>query len=362
MSARIGAGPDSERRCRLETCFAPETPCNLGHDLSECQYFSESASAATAEKTVGAAAESTATTEAPPERAAHTDERLLPWSGSSFGTADFAFVAARSAPRVLGLVGNHNAGKTTLLSVLYLLVHRGLLPQGRAFAGSFTLGGWEALAHNLRWSAGQVPHFPPHTPRGMRRVPGLLHLAFRRPIAEHGRILGDLLEDVLLTDPPGEWFGAWAVDKDAPSAEGARWISSQSDALALLVDCEALAGADRGAAREQLLRLSQRLSSNARGKRTAVVWTKSDIPVSEHMRAAITAALHNDLPGHQSFAVQVPVAAADGTAAETERVFLDLFTWLLDSPPHAEPIGELTDGTNAHLNARDPFVMYRGRR
>src|SRR3712207_7219078 len=41
----------------------------------------------------------------------------------------------------------------------------------RSFAGSYTLGGWENLAHSLRWQGGHGPMFPPHTSTGAVRMP-----------------------------------------------------------------------------------------------------------------------------------------------------------------------------------------------
>jgi hypothetical protein len=154
------------------------------------------------------------------EKSQAEDAFLLPWSSNSLGIVDLQFIAGRSKPLLIGIIGPHNAGKTTLLTVLYLLLSQGWRVKGRRFVGSYTLGGWENLAHSLRWTPNQGPHFPPHTPNDAGRLPGLLHLAFRRD--------DGVLEDVLLTDAPGEWFERWAIDKGAPNLDGARWISSNS--------------------------------------------------------------------------------------------------------------------------------------
>ena len=298
------------------------------------------------------------------------DGAPLPWTGNSLGTVDLEFLAARSSPRILGLVGNQNAGKTTLLTVLYLLLHAGYAAPGRQFCGSFTLGGWEALAHHLRWSAGQPPSFPPHTPRGLKRMPGLLHLAFRQSFAGDENRSIDAVEDVLFTDPPGEWFGAWAIDRDAPAAAGARWIAAQSDAFVLLVDSQALAGPERGTAREQILRLSQRLGEYARRSRVAVVWTKADIEVRDGIRTTIVDALDKHLPGYRSFSVQVPLLASPQRSSSTSlnldagtaETFVDLLTWLLDAPRSLARSGFSRDLAGevqrATANPRDLFLAY----
>ena len=71
----------------------------------------------------------------------------MPWSGSVLGLTDLGFVAGRSKPIVLAVMGPHNAGKTTLLGACYLLLGRGHRPNEELrFAGSCSLAGWENVA------------------------------------------------------------------------------------------------------------------------------------------------------------------------------------------------------------------------
>ncbi len=195
--------------CSRANCFVPDTSCDLGHvDLSECPTWTGKAQA---------------TAESPPP----LDEGLLPWSGSALGLVDLGFVSGRSKPFVVGIAGAQNAGKTTLLGAWYLLIGRGATDSDkRRFAGSYSLGGWEAVAGSLRWSPGQQPSFPPHTTSRGGRAPGLLHLAFRKTEDSRTR-------DFLVTDAPGEWFQKWAVNRDAAGATGARWIADHADVLLL---------------------------------------------------------------------------------------------------------------------------------
>jgi hypothetical protein len=290
--------------CSRGTCFVPDTGCDLGHtNLSECSAW-RGKSQLTAE-----AAE-------PPE------EGLLPWSGSALGLADLGFVAGRARPFVVGLAGPQNAGKTTLLGAWYLLIGQGATKGDKQrFAGSYSLAGWEAVAGSLRWSPGQPPTFPPHTTSRGGRSPGLLHLAFRDSEGAHTR-------DFLWTDAPGEWFQKWAVNRDAREAAGARWIADRADVLLLVADREALAGESMGAARNAIQLLAQRLAAERRGRRIALVWTKSDVAISQEIEVAVRTAVTGLMPDAVEFSVSIvpPEGEIQGAGAG----LLELLDWTLN--------------------------------
>nr|WP_205619519.1 hypothetical protein [Alcaligenes sp. HPC1271] len=192
---------------------------------------------------------------------------LLPWSGLAMGEVDLNFVSSKAKPIIVGIVGPESAGKTTILGALYLMLGRGALTTGTSFfSNSYTLAGWEAVATSLRWKPGQLPSFPPHTPSGAARAPGMLHLAFRH---EDGA-----LRDLLFADAPGEWFQKWAINEQDDSAEGARWIARHADVILLIADRQALAGSKMGTARNDFQLLAQRAVAEARGRRLVLVWTK----------------------------------------------------------------------------------------
>ena len=287
-------------KCPHQDCWAPEIVCNFGYDLEQCPHYK------------GVAAKEG-------EKDVREDSFLLPWSGNSFGTVDLQLIAGRSRPTLIGVVGAHNAGKTTLLTTLYLLLSQGRRPSGRRFAGSYTLGGWENLAHFLRWKPDQAPSFPPHTSFNAGRTPGMLHLAFRREDAG--------LEDVLLTDAPGELFTRWAIDKTAPELDSARWIARHADSFLFLVDSEALSGPDRGDARTNTLALAERLSDELDGRPVATVWAKSDVEVKESLREALATRFGKLFPLRQDF--RVSIQREEGKAQVTENSFIDLLSWLL---------------------------------
>lgn len=314
-------------KCPENDCWAPEIACNLGWDLAQCPHYK-------------AAVKETDASNATPT------DFLLPWSGNSLGMVDLHFVAGRSRPTVIGIIGAPNAGKTTLLTAFYLLMCKGNQLLDRRFAGSYTLGGWENLAHSLRWTSTHGPHFPPHTPNDAGRLPGLLHMAFRRE--------DETLEDVLFTDAPGEWFERWAIDKDASDIEGARWINRNTDAFMLLVDSDALSGPDRGEARTNIILLSQRLSSELLNRPIAIVWSKSDKAVNKTIREALNSNFRKLLEHHKQFAVSVQ--RDENQFEVTEDPFIELLSWLLES---RRPI-DSRDLQLPVIQTHDALLSFRG--
>ena len=305
--------------CPRETCFWPEVGCDLGHlDHSDCPVVKAKSTAEQEDR-------------APPDAA------VMPWSGRVLGLKDLGFVAGRSKPIVLAIIGPQNAGKTTLLAAWYLLLGRGFRPDdGLRFSGSYSLAGWEAIASFLRWKPGSInPTFPPHTSSRSGRMPGLLNVAFKRD---------DDRRDYVMTDAPGEWFRKWAVNREAPDAEGARWAAEHADAFLLIADREALSGHEKGAARGDIRLLARRLGDELRGRPVALVWTKQDISIPEGMEEAVRSAVFRAMPDARQFAVSI-MPGPDG--AESGQGLMDLLHWVLDvrRPPVRlpEPAGENLD-------------------
>lgn len=288
-------------RCPQPNCFADDnTTCSLGHPrLDMCPQWKRVSKGADAEPS-------------------DSDQMLLPWSGLAMGEADLNFVSGKIKPITVAIVGPESAGKTTILGAFYLLLGRGVLTSdANSFSNSYTLAGWEAVATCLRWKPGQPPSFPPHTPSGAARAPGMLHLGFRR---EDGS-----LRDLLFADAPGEWFQKWAINEQASEAEGARWIARHADVTLLIADRQALAGTTMGAARNDFQLLAQRAVAEARGRRLALVWTKGDIDVAPAMEAQIRKAVVSNSSSVPEFTVSVyprgEIDAAEG--------FRELFDWIL---------------------------------
>jgi hypothetical protein len=289
--------------CSRPSCFAPDCSCDLGYvNLSKCPAWGKGDE------------------DAPASEVVEANGLLLPWSGCALGLADLSFVAGPGKPLVVGMVGPQNAGKTTLLAAWYLLIGRGLAcSEKRRFAGSYSLAGWEALAGSLRWSPGYPPNFPPHTTSRGGRAPGLLHASFRNGSGD--------VRGYLFSDAPGEWFQKWSINRDAPDAEGARWVAAHADVLLLIADRQALDGEHKGSARSALQVLARRLAAERAGRPVALVWTKADVSIAPEIEAAIRDAVLKLMPDAHEFSVSV---SSPDDHENKGQGLLELLDWTLD--------------------------------
>jgi hypothetical protein len=120
-------------------------------------------------------------------------------SGLEVGLQDIARVMRSRYTRVVGVLGQADAGKTCLFTSIYLqLTSRQLLPKYR-FAGSDTLQGFEQRARHLRdWSQGEIPErIVDRTHFGNPRAPAFLHIAVQDSLG--------IRQEFLFPDLPGEW-------------------------------------------------------------------------------------------------------------------------------------------------------------
>lgn len=312
------------RRCSYAQCFVHDgEACALGRrDHNECPSWMKGAP----EVEVAAL---------PPSPAS---ARVL-WSGNALGLADLANLVPRGRSILVGVLGAHDAGKSTLLTGNYLQLLHGQRLANARFAGSRTLRAWESLAAWVRFDdAARSPSFPPHTARGTSRVPGMLHLAMRGPVDE--------LRDVLLTDAPGEWFTRWSVKEDAPEAEGARWIVRNADCFLVLADCERLCGPKRGHTRKEIRELLERLGDHVGERPTVLVWAKADHKPGEAIRDAIRHTLKERIP--HSIEIESSTQQPESLSAALEAALLPAWT-----PPRARPVME-------PILRDQPFAVYRG--
>lgn len=264
----------------------------------------------------------------------------VPWSGSALGLTDLAQLTPRGRHLLIGILGAHDAGKTTLLTACYLQLLRGQSIGEFSFAGSRTLGAWESLAAHTRFDDPiKGPAFPPHTPRGTQRVPGLLHLALRNQQNEH--------RDVFLTDAPGEWFTRWAVKEDAPEAEGAHWTAQHADVFMVFADCKRLGGSESGSARREIRQLLERLSKHVGRRPVLFVWAKSDCDPDSIIQKAILDTLKKRIP-------QAQEAHTTTTRRETFNKVLGEITESAWHSPLSQTIDEPTISSQ-------PFYAYRSR-
>ena len=312
--------------CQLEDCFFPSTSCGAGFmDAAQCPHYQGHKDQ---EQPVIAV----------------EDERF-PWTGRPFGRKDLRFVSAVRRPHVIGIAGLADAGKTTLLGMLFLMIYRGhRINEGATFSGSYTLQGWENIARYLQLTSAGPIQFPPHTTQS-GRFPGLLHLRFT---ADSG-----IDQNYLLTDAPGEWFSHWTDNADADDAAGARWIAANADKMMIFADTEALTGPQKGPARSNLEFLIRRVQGSIRNDAVALLWSKTDLPRSRELVTTVNQHFNSCFPEAPVFSVSVPESreAADETTLKALRV---LFQWAF-----ARATDHVTLQWPISRDA-DSFLSYRG--
>ncbi|EJL6790232.1 hypothetical protein VB602_05600 [Vibrio parahaemolyticus] len=262
----------------------------------------------------------------------------VPWSSASFGSTDLVRLYQQGPSILVGLIGAENSGKTTFLASIYLLLISGSRLSKFSFCGSETLGAWEAIAAYCRFNNTDLPSFPPHTPRGVERTPGVLHFTLRDE--------NNITKNILLTDSPGEWFNQWSITPDSIEAQGAKWTAQHSDAFLIFADCEKLSGTERGVARKELRMIIQRLAETVCRRPVLLVWAKSDKSPSENIRQAIQTTLNESIP----HALEVEVSVDDPSSMITATGHMLDHAW---SPEKAKPISE-------PVVKNDAFLAYRG--
>ena len=312
-------------KCQLEDCFFPNTNCGVGFmDVAQCRHFQGG-------------------TDQDPTDLAADDERF-PWTGRPFGLKDVRFISAVKRPHVVGIAGLADAGKTTLLGMLFLMIYRGYqIMEGATFSGSFTLQGWENIARYLQLTSSGPIQFPPHTTQS-GRLPGLLHLRFSLDDGSD--------QDFLLSDAPGEWFSHWTDDAEAENAAGARWIAANADNVVIVADTEALTGPQRGPARTNLEFLTRRVQSNFRKDAVTLLWSKTDLPRPNELVATVNRHFNDCFPGAPVFSVQVPDKDDKADEAPLEAL-KELFKWAFATIPQ-RTIVDLPVSKDV-----DPFLSYR---
>jgi hypothetical protein len=312
-------------RCSNPNCFAHEgEECALGNmDHTECECWEK-----------GAKPEGSNEVAEPASTTARVN-----WSGSSLGLTDLANITPRARTILVGVLGAHDAGKTTMLVGNYLQLLQGATLADAQFSGSRSLGAWESLASWVRKDdAAREPTFPPHTSRGVVGVPGLLHLALRNP--------DDEFRDVLLTDAPGEWFTQWAINEDAGDAEGARWVIEHADAFLVFADSERLCGSDRGQARNILRQLLERLGSHVGERPVQLIWAKDDHEPKEGIQNLIRRTLNERIP--HAIEGKISTTRPNSMVRALDSILRSAWT-PLPSKPLEEPVLELNS-----------FTAYRG--
>jgi Double-GTPase 2 len=312
-------------KCDKPHCHAPGVECDDGFPVRECPHFKADPSL----KVTNADTDLQAS--------------LFSWTSSALGMDDVAKFATRSQVATVALIGASNAGKTSFLATLYLLLLNGKIVDGYKFAGSFTLGGWEILANKMRWLGQEPPNFPDHTPRGISRQPGLLHLALRDK--------KDRLCDVVFADAPGEWFERWAIKQSDPQAEGARWLEQHADSVLIFLDSEKMSSPEHwGKTRSQSRQLLSRSFESYSCLSIGIVWAKHD-----------TFKQNQAIADLQEYIKEKNIEKSFNTIAapanpESQDV-LEAAIWSIQQALEGRKIEEI----DVPINIKNPFLAFRGR-
>ena len=311
--------------CEQFDCFFPETSCAAGcMDVSKCPHVQS-----TGDRDADASAD---------------NDELFPWTGRQMGLIDLRFISATRRPYVVGIIGPADAGKTTLLGMLFLAIYRGHAVAEDRFAGSYTLHGWENIARFLQLNAGEAIQFPPHTSMA-GRTPGLLHLALDGIDRDR--------KDVVLTDAPGEWFTEWTDKPGAAAADGARWIAEHADRIMIIADTAALTGPDRGAARRSLEFLVRRVRSAYGVDGVALVWSKVDLQRPEGIKQSVERHFRSCFENAPIFEIGIPDDAPCAEDLTLERL-QTLFSWAFEARERRIEVAW------PRADNADPFLSYRG--
>ncbi|WP_433972819.1 TRAFAC clade GTPase domain-containing protein [Tunturiibacter lichenicola] len=175
--------------------------------------------------------------------------------GIELGADDAVEIMCARYTHLIGVLGSTDAGKTCLLSSLYLMATDGMLPASYQFAGSLTLQAFEDRARGLRkWEKGALPsQLVDHTVLAHPRQPSLLHLAIQEKTTNRRRV------DLLLTDLPGEWTDNLVLRAAvAPSFEFLR----RADGIIIVVDGKLLVSDRQFVEVQRVRQFIERLSTN----------------------------------------------------------------------------------------------------
>lgn len=239
-------------RCDDPNCTVSTTGnCLLSHALPErCPHFSseERAGESVPNIEVLASAEEEHETSVGAGRTFHL--------GNELGAEDATEIMRARYTHLIGILGSIAAGKTCLLSSLYLLASAGALPSPYQFCGSLTLQAFEDRARGLRrWSNATLPdHLVDRTTLTDPRRPSLLHLGIQRS-GDDGQTVRN---DLLITDLPGEWTNQ--LVSRAANARAFEFLR-RADGIILVVDGTVLTSTSRHVELQRMRNFSERLAS-----------------------------------------------------------------------------------------------------
>lgn len=268
------------------------------------------------------------------------------WTGHALGSAEVFSLLTDNPPRLVAVCGREDAGKTCLLTSQWMQIAQGRAP-GVRFCGSRTLRGWDQLADAAwEWTGDPGQRIVPRTSLGSHREPGLLHFAFKKRWEGDSRHVLPEVQELVLTDFPGEWFAHWTLQ--AEMAAEMPWVR-RVDVFWVVVDAPRLLESPR--ALRDARNLLQKVLFEARdGRPVALVLTQTDrvesppledgtTPVRWPSRLAVAVEqLTGLLRAHTGENGFFPVSAFPGRAGEVspKEVLTPLLFAMQASRPRAE--------------------------
>lgn len=162
-----------------------------------------------------------------------------PWSGRHLSESEADWLMRASPARVFGIVGPFSAGKTCLLTSLFLQLADGQCERlGYRFASSRTLFALQTLCQELTaWDGQSNGLMVAHTPKSeTREVGSFIHLGLRPASASDNRHI-----DILLGDVAGEHFSEYASLADEQSTRRMAFLR-RCDGFIVVIDALALFG------------------------------------------------------------------------------------------------------------------------
>jgi len=338
-----------KNKCSHTKCDEPEElGCRIpGCDFQDCKYWKEANNISSSKKVEQTEGESEADNVQESTKK-EIETATVNWTGNSMGLNNLWHIKNRSVPIVIGVVGLFNSGKTTFLSMLYLLLAVGKRVGDFHFSGSNSLIGWENISWSMRWNKKGQFSFPAHTSADMTsRNQGYLHLALKK---------GNVTRDVIFTDVPGEWFAKWMENTENKEAEGAKKIINEADGFILFVDCEGLnqTNPHRTLIRSNTEKLAVRLSNNLGERPIALLWSKADTKekIKEKTLTKLKGKLSSTFPSSESF----EVSYLEGQDQQYHRNILQSVNWIIEQL-------EITPRPAIDINpteTQDYFFKYRG--
>ena len=247
----------ANRECRI----AQGGKCIEGHDdLAKCPYYGKEPEKLDEEQ------------EDDSQNAADTFDGVLLPDALPLESARVDQVLAMLPSRMIGVIGVHDSGKTSVIAGLFDLFQMGPVANV-SFAGSSTLHGFEIICHDARVASERDE---PHSERTKRREVRFYHIDVRR---------NGVLQSLLIADRSGEEY-----EEVADLAANATAMSElrRADVVTVLVDGRRLSSpSERADVMGAIPLIIQGMVENgafARKPNLAIVLTKNDAVLASTRR------------------------------------------------------------------------------